>query len=249
MTLSKSHDDCHTPSVLQADARQAFATSRTAPFPELEGGTSHPRTQSMSTARSYGWRTSPAVVVPIVDDEEVEDFTSEDPIPWSAVSLTESWWNSFYGWSKGRWLPIELDVENLYGIDPEEPDDPPPKPASPLARLAFCRIGLKKIVGAEEDVEYQKPVTRCICRPTVTCPQQCLCSFDGTVFLIRARPARMQVCEDLGGSIFYKQGILSPAGPLDILSVALSLWAVRRGRGMKGEIEMLELLNVQARLG
>ena len=75
--------------------------------------------------------TSPAVVVPIADDEEDEDFTSEDPIPWPAVSLTESWWNSFYGWSaKGRWRPIEFNVEDLYGIDPEEPD-PPPKPTSP----------------------------------------------------------------------------------------------------------------------
>jgi hypothetical protein len=66
--------------------------------------------------------------------------------------------------------------------------------------------------------------------------------------LIRARHARMQVCEDRGGSIFYEQGILSPAGPLDILPGALSC-AVRRGWKMRGEIEMLDLLNMQARLG
>jgi hypothetical protein len=83
--------------------------------------------------------TSPAVVVPIADDEDDDDHTVEDPIPWSAVSLTGSWRNSFFGWAAGRWRPIEFDIEDLYGIDPEEPG-PPPKPTSPTKRLAFSRI-------------------------------------------------------------------------------------------------------------
>lgn len=74
--------------------------------------------------------TSPAVVVPLVFDEDDEDYTAPDPIPWSAVSLTESWQDPFYPWSnRGRWRAIGLDLEDLYGVDPEEPDDPPPKGA------------------------------------------------------------------------------------------------------------------------
>ena len=76
--------------------------------------------------------TSPAVPVPIEDDENADDFTVPDPLPWAGASLTESWWASFYEFSnKGRWRPIEFGLEDIYGIDPEEPDDPPPKPASP----------------------------------------------------------------------------------------------------------------------
>ncbi len=75
--------------------------------------------------------TSPAVVIPIPDKDD-EDPTTTDPIPWSNASLTESWWNSFYElFNKGKWRPIKFDLQDLYGIDPEEPDDTPPKPASP----------------------------------------------------------------------------------------------------------------------
>jgi hypothetical protein len=74
--------------------------------------------------------TSPAVVVPLVFDDDDEDLAGhEDPVPWSAVSLTESWSDSFYEWSnKGKWRPLEFGIDDLYGVDPEEPDDdPPPK--------------------------------------------------------------------------------------------------------------------------
>jgi hypothetical protein len=76
--------------------------------------------------------TSPAVPVPIEDDEDADDFTVPDPLPWSGASLTESWWASLYEFSnKRKWHPIEFGLEDLYGIDPEEPVDPPPKPAAP----------------------------------------------------------------------------------------------------------------------
>ncbi len=77
--------------------------------------------------------TSPAVAVPVEladDDDDAVNF--EDPIPWSAVSLTESWWDSFYAWTNsGKWRPVPFDLVDLYGIDPEEPDDPPPKNPTP----------------------------------------------------------------------------------------------------------------------
>jgi hypothetical protein len=81
--------------------------------------------------------TSPAVVVPIISDDDDEDYTAPDPIPWSAVSMTESWQDSLYDWSnKGRWRAIEFDLDDLYG-GPEEPDDPPPSksPKGQTARI------------------------------------------------------------------------------------------------------------------
>jgi hypothetical protein len=60
----------------------------------------------------------PAVVVPLVyDDDDDEDLAGdEDPIPSSAVSLTESWQDSFYPWSnKGKWRRVPFDLDDLYG--------------------------------------------------------------------------------------------------------------------------------------
>jgi hypothetical protein len=82
--------------------------------------------------------TSPAVPVPLVFDDEDEDDLAPDPIPWSAATMTESWWDSFFEWSAhGRWRPIEFTLEDLYGIDPEEPEPPPKSPLRPK-RLEFC---------------------------------------------------------------------------------------------------------------
>ena len=76
--------------------------------------------------------TSPAVAVPLTYDEDGDDLGAEDPIPWAAASLTESWQDPFYPWSnKGKWRPVPFDFVDLYGVDPEEPDDDPPPPKAP----------------------------------------------------------------------------------------------------------------------
>jgi hypothetical protein len=86
----------------------------------------------------------PAVVVPrVYDDDDDEDLAGdEDPIPWAAVSLTESWQDSFYPWSnKGRWRRVPFDLVDLYGVDPEEPDDdPPPKAPTSAPSRTTARI-------------------------------------------------------------------------------------------------------------
>ena len=81
--------------------------------------------------------TSPAVVVPIeLSDDDDDALNFEVPIPWSAVSLTESWWDSFYAWTNsGKWRPVAFDLIDLYGVDPEEPDPPPKAPPSRTARI------------------------------------------------------------------------------------------------------------------
>jgi hypothetical protein len=52
--------------------------------------------------------TSPAIPVPIETPEDA-DGTEEDPIPWGEASLTESWFDSFYGYATGKWKLLVPD--------------------------------------------------------------------------------------------------------------------------------------------
>jgi hypothetical protein len=65
--------------------------------------------------------TSPAIPVPIETPEDA-DGTEDDPIPWNGASLTESWFDSFYGYAKGKWKLLVPDGDEPYG---------PPAPALP----------------------------------------------------------------------------------------------------------------------
>jgi hypothetical protein len=69
--------------------------------------------------------TSRAIPVPIELGEDYDD-TEPDPVPWDAASLTESWWDSFYGFAKGKWRPIFPDQPH---DQPEPPE--PPQPSGP----------------------------------------------------------------------------------------------------------------------
>ena len=61
----------------------------------------------------YQWMKSggimwegPAVPIPIqTTEEQDEDPTdnAEPGVPWAGASLSESWWDSFYGHRRGRW--------------------------------------------------------------------------------------------------------------------------------------------------
>jgi hypothetical protein len=62
--------------------------------------------------------TSPAIPVPIETPEDA-DGTEDDPIPWSGASLTESWFDSFYGYAKGKWKLLVPD-----GGEPFFPEPP-----------------------------------------------------------------------------------------------------------------------------
>lgn len=70
--------------------------------------------------------TRPAIPVPIELPEDVDDASFEvDALPWGAATMTEVWWNHFYGLSNLAWRPI-------CGDRPSEPFEPdPPRPAGP----------------------------------------------------------------------------------------------------------------------
>jgi hypothetical protein len=58
---------------------------------------------------------SKAIPIPI---DLPEDESFDDPMPWDGASLTDSWWNYFYGLETDDWIPID-------------PDRPPPPPEPP----------------------------------------------------------------------------------------------------------------------
>lgn len=45
---------------------------------------------------------SPAVPIPVKLPQD-DDGGEPDPVPWAAVSVTEAWWNYFYGHARCRW--------------------------------------------------------------------------------------------------------------------------------------------------
>jgi len=71
--------------------------------------------------------TSPAIPIPIEMGED-DDGSEPDPVPWGAASLTESWWDSFFGYARGKWKPVCSDLPYEPGF-PEAPE--PPRPAGP----------------------------------------------------------------------------------------------------------------------
>jgi hypothetical protein len=62
--------------------------------------------------------TSPAIPVPIETPEDANG-TEDDPIPWNGAALTESWFDSFYGYATGKWKMLVPD-----GGEPFFPDAP-----------------------------------------------------------------------------------------------------------------------------
>ena len=79
--------------------------------------------------------TSPAILVPIELSEDDDNCTEPDPVPWGDATLTESWWDSFYGLAKGKWQPI-------YPDEPPEPQQPAAtQPAGPGHVVPFNRRG------------------------------------------------------------------------------------------------------------
>jgi hypothetical protein len=71
--------------------------------------------------------TSPAIPIPIEASED-DDGTEEDRVPWAVAGLTEGWWDSFYGYAKGKWKPLYPDEPD--GL-PELAESEPPRPAGP----------------------------------------------------------------------------------------------------------------------
>jgi hypothetical protein len=70
--------------------------------------------------------TEPAIPIPIeLPEGEEDDSTEPDPVPWSAATLTDDWWNSFYGFRRGNWKAFYPDA-------PKKPHpSPPPRPMGP----------------------------------------------------------------------------------------------------------------------
>jgi hypothetical protein len=74
--------------------------------------------------------TSPAIPIPILLPEEI-DGSEPDPMPWEGASLSESWWDYFYGYAKCRW-------KRFFPDDPIEPLDPVlPQRPEPGQVIAF----------------------------------------------------------------------------------------------------------------
>jgi hypothetical protein len=70
----------------------------------------------------------PAVEIPLPDQDEEDDTSSGDGIPWKDAAFTEMWsYNALY--NQGRWRKIKYSLDDLYGIDPEAPDPEPPRRA------------------------------------------------------------------------------------------------------------------------
>jgi hypothetical protein len=74
--------------------------------------------------------TGPAVAIPVPSSGD--DAISDDPIPWSEATFTEGWEEPLHGYgpSKGKWKPLEFDIDDL---SPDEPDDTPSPPAKRTA--------------------------------------------------------------------------------------------------------------------
>jgi hypothetical protein len=95
--------------------------------------------------------TAPAVAVPIELGDDDDDLISEDPIPWSQASLTESWWESFTnGTGKGNgellsstWTISMASTLKIQTTTRRHQRHPPR-----LGRLAFCHIVSAKNDGA-----------------------------------------------------------------------------------------------------
>jgi hypothetical protein len=74
--------------------------------------------------------SSPAIPIPI---ELPEDDTFDDPMPWAAATITDSWWDYFYGFAKPRWKPIFPD-RRTEPPQPEPPEKPGPGHVVPFNR-------------------------------------------------------------------------------------------------------------------
>lgn len=82
--------------------------------------------------------SSPAVEIPVPPDDEDDDGSKDDPVPWSGARFSESWWMAVYYESRKRWRRIEHTVDDLYGLDPEAPEpDPPSSPVKSGKVLPF----------------------------------------------------------------------------------------------------------------
>jgi hypothetical protein len=80
--------------------------------------------------------TSPAVPIPIeLGDDEDDDPTEPDPVPWAAATLTDRWWNLFYGLEGGNW-------KSFFPDEPRKPwAAPPPRPMGPGRVLPMRKRG------------------------------------------------------------------------------------------------------------
>jgi hypothetical protein len=83
--------------------------------------------------------TSPAIPVPIETPEDA-DGTEEDPIPWNGASLTESWFDSFYGYAAGKWKLLVPDGgEPFFPEAPALPQRPGPGHVVPFRKQLMKR--------------------------------------------------------------------------------------------------------------
>jgi len=77
--------------------------------------------------------SSPAVEIPVPPNDDDEDPTKDEPVPWAGARFTESWWMLVYCESRKRWRKVDFSLEDLYGVDPEvsdfDPEPPPPRPS------------------------------------------------------------------------------------------------------------------------
>lgn len=101
--------------------------------------------------------SGPAIEIPVPsDDNDSDDPTAEDPFPWTGAGFTERWWALVYYDSRKRWRRIEYDLEDLYGIDPEEPDPEPLPPTKPAQVVAFKKPKKRRIRTRRKAIQTQQ---------------------------------------------------------------------------------------------
>jgi hypothetical protein len=75
--------------------------------------------------------TSPAIPIPIEVSTDETDEPEPDDLPWAGASLSDSWWDSFYGSSSVKWRQFF----------PDQPRQPrpaaPPRPLGPGKVLQY----------------------------------------------------------------------------------------------------------------
>jgi hypothetical protein len=79
----------------------------------------------------------PAIPVSIEGSED-DNGTEDDPIPWSSASLTESWFESFYGYARGKWKLLVSDGDEPFG---------PPAPVLPQRPGHVVPFRRKALIG------------------------------------------------------------------------------------------------------